>query len=297
MPVQVPSPPPANAATTGGDDSDSDAPETFTLTQSKKHSQQHNAAIQRVHAAQNEKKRLQNQQRDRRLKEQAENVKKKRRAEEMVEEVELQARMERAMQEAVDEEEDEDQSTDDDEEFMGIGGDSSGVDEDDVGDDMDEEEERDDDYEAFSEDESMETSPCVTPPSTRPRRNPKHLPDHLFTAAFSQAEKAKSYPKVTSKRNATDDGRSSRSTQKRAWSNAKPKDILIGCVSFQISPHILDTLFHLGIQFASNQDVVARPTSIWRWDDSFRQSPKVHQSNTRAERREPKSKRMGTEAW
>ena len=227
----LPVPPPANAATVGSDGSDSDAPETVTLTQSKKHSQKHDAVIQQVHAAQKEKKRLRNQQRDKKLKEQAENTKKKRKAKEMIEDVGLQARMERVMPDG---DEGQDHSTD--EEWMGTGEGSSEMDDDDVGDDIGEEEDRGDDHEAYSEDESVDTA-SATPPSAQPRRNPKHLPDHLFTAAFSQAKKAASHAKDSSKRKATDDGRSSRSARKRARSNVSPKDLLIGYVSFQVHLH------------------------------------------------------------
>jgi len=201
-------------------DTDSDAPEAVSLSQSKKHSKIHEAAIQQAQAAQKEKTRLRNQKRDKKLKDQAAHSKKKLKEKDAEEDPQLHARMERALREAVDEAEgtESNDSDDDDETFPDFEAASSPVsgdeDDDDNGDEMD-----------------AEPTSTQPPSPAQPKRNPKHLPDYLFTSAFAaQAEKAKSLSKSSSKRKATDDEDLTQTSQKRkrARSTAVPKDVLIG---------------------------------------------------------------------
>ncbi|KAG6865212.1 hypothetical protein C0991_004413 [Blastosporella zonata] len=188
---------------------DEDAPESVSLAQSRRNIKKGDDALQKAHAAEKSKKKLQNQGRDRRLKEQAENSKRRRNEElEGEGDAELQARMERAMQEAAAEmDEDGDSGDADEDEFKGIdinsdeysgeGSEGSGA-----GEDSDEEMKSDDEPGAKS--------------------NPNHLPDHLFATAF-----ASTTTKATSKRKANQDP-PTRKTRKRTRSNATTKDVLIG---------------------------------------------------------------------
>ncbi|KAG6916981.1 hypothetical protein DXG01_004410 [Tephrocybe rancida] len=202
--------PPSHEDSASSDEED--APESVSLAQSKRNIKRSDDALHKAHAAEKEKKRLQNKERDRRLKEQAENSKRKRK-EEVESDVDLQARMERAMQEAA-EEMDEDGSSgehgetdDEDEEFKGIDVDSdqySGEDDNSVADLDNDDEEMDSDEEPVT------------------KSNPNHLPDHLFTSAF-----ASTTSKATSKRKVNQDP-PTRKPRKRTRSQATQKDVLIG---------------------------------------------------------------------
>jgi len=206
---------PSHADSTSSDEED--APESVSLIQSKLHVKQRDDVLKRVHAAEKKKKRMRNQERDRRLKEQAEGSKRRRR--EDAGDVNLEARMERAMQEAEaemgddgDDDEGADFGEEEDGDFMGIDAVSAESSE---GDNPGEEDE-----DSEEGDEEMDTD--EEEPPAKLKSNPNHLPDHLFTAAFSSKS-----AKPPLKREATD-GVPTRKARKRVRSNAPLKDLLIG---------------------------------------------------------------------
>ncbi|GLB36849.1 hypothetical protein LshimejAT787_0311360 [Lyophyllum shimeji] len=196
-----------------------DAPESVPLSQSKHHAKQHDAMLKQIDAAEKDKKRMRNKERDRRLKEQAENSNRRRR--ENLGDAELEARMERAMQEAeaeMGEDGDDVDALDDsgdeqDEEFAGIDAASAEGSEDYSEKDEDSSEEEEEDEEMGTDEEDT---------AVKSKTNPNHLPDHLFTSAFSSKS-----AKAASKRKATDDV-PTRKARKRVRSNAAPKDLVIG---------------------------------------------------------------------
>ncbi|XP_006456361.1 hypothetical protein AGABI2DRAFT_228284 [Agaricus bisporus var. bisporus H97] len=217
---------------TPSDDSESDAPETVTLTQSKKSSRKQTADIRKAEATVREKARVKNREKDRKLKERAASRKgndekefvdgldkgKGKGGEERVEdedEEDLETRMLRAMNDAEDEEsegEREFEAFDDGSSF-----DDSSMDEDESefkgpGDD----------------DEEMSTDEADLISTERPARsNSKpnnYLPDELFQAAFSQPPNKPKNGSESNKKVVTKTDKS----RKKASSSSKAKDILVG---------------------------------------------------------------------
>ncbi|ESK88069.1 hypothetical protein Moror_10768 [Moniliophthora roreri MCA 2997] len=237
--------PPIHTELSSGDEDD--APEIFTLSQSKKDIKKHDDAIRELETAEREKKRAKNRERDRKLKEQAANSQKRRRKdEEEDEEVNsAEARMLRAMQQAKDEEDE------DSEEEMGMdsggGEDESEEDEieedeemNDVGDEEDSEEDDEDD-EAQDEqmadadddddDESSDGSEFggieLDEPSLTSTTRAKHLPDHIFTLAAAAAPVRK-LPQPKPK-----EVKPQKQSKRRKRSGKGPKEVVIGSRSIK----------------------------------------------------------------
>lgn len=177
-----------------------EAPESFSLAQSRQHSKKQEDLLRQIQAAEKEKKRTRNREQDRRLKEQAENRKKKRRA--GASNADVEERMEIAMQEV--EAEMSNGMDDSSEEFTGINIGSNTESEKESGDE--------DDLEKSSDEE----------PWTASKTNPNHLPDYLFTSAFS-SHAGKPLATQQAKKN-----EQRRPTRKRVRSTPQPKDLLIG---------------------------------------------------------------------
>lgn len=195
---------------------DEEAPESFSLAQSKRDVQQHVDTLKQFQANEKEKKRVRNRERDRRLKERAESNKRRRR------EVSdgLEARMKKAMEEEaevdVNEGDDHRQGEDGEESQDNIianAGDKQGSGESDVGED------------SGSEHDGEETDEELHPNNPPTMPNPNHLPDHLFTAAFT-AHAAKSNTSLA-KRKADEENPKHRS-KKRTRHNNTPKDVVVG---------------------------------------------------------------------
>lgn len=199
-------------------DSDSEGPETFTLSQTKGAAQKRNAALRELEAAEKRKKKVKNQERDRKLKKQAEASKKRKvEAEESDDDEEseadaendAEARMLRAMRQAdeeVSDEEEGDESGEGEEGEEGMLEDGNDV-------EMDEDEEELEE----SSDEDMET--------TASSSKPNHLPDHLFASAFSSKPTQKPSSSSISK-----SSQKSKKTRRKRTGNF-PRDLIIGSVS------------------------------------------------------------------
>jgi len=229
-------------------DSESDAPEAISLSQSKKSIKQQNAKIHKAGILARQKIKLKNQEKDHKLKEraalkqkddkvasksgkrlkQAVSADEAEDAEEVVDEVE--ARMLRAMEDAEgegNEGEGEGSDLDEDEGFSGFQEGSSfdgdaAMDEDgDSAEDSDDHniwDDQDDDME--DADASSDDGVERTTNPTQPRKSVNYLPDEVFQAAFSQAEKPKP---SQSKKNAV---LSAKHQKKRRRS--QPKDVIVG---------------------------------------------------------------------
>ena len=193
------------ATSDSSSDSD-DAPETFTLAESKKSAKVRSGEIEKVHAAINRKSKLKNQKRDRVLKDLAKrrNEIENDKGDEDGRVGALEERMERAMKDAqdeenvvVDSEEERDNFSDDE-----IEGELVDV----------EVEDEDMEFGTDEEEEDLDRKPT------------KHLPDHLFEAAFASqnAQLEESMTKCSSK------PKPSRKKKRKTQS----KDIVLGCVFF-----------------------------------------------------------------
>jgi hypothetical protein len=151
---------------------DDDAPESFSLDQSKRSVREHDDRLKKYQHAAKQKKKNENRERDQRLKERAANGKRKRK-EAAGDDGDVGARMERAMREAereVDEEEDEERwqgfGMNDDEDGSEEEQPMDGSQSEDVGEDMDKSEESEDEGSSLRSDQAK-------------------LPDHLFTSALN----------------------------------------------------------------------------------------------------------------
>ncbi|KAF8345751.1 hypothetical protein F5887DRAFT_917124 [Amanita rubescens] len=190
--------------------SDSDnAPEAFTLAESKKSAKRKSGEIEKAHAAINRQSKLKNQERDRVLKEQAKRRKERVNAEgdEDGRVGSLEARMERAMKEAQDEE--------------SVVVDSEGEHHDgELASDMD--------LDVQAEDEDMEFGEDGTDDDEEEedleKKSTKHLPDHLFEAAFaSQNAQVEDASKSTTKSSSLKPKPSKKKKRK-----TQSKDIVLG---------------------------------------------------------------------
>ncbi|KAF9039522.1 hypothetical protein BDZ89DRAFT_1156952 [Hymenopellis radicata] len=185
------------------EESEDDAPEAVSLSQSKKTVREQTSALQQAQTAEKEKKRTKNRERDRKLKEQAASKKGKQVAiEEEQDESDddedaVMARMRKAMREA-EAESDED---------MDDGG--SVIDDDD---DAMLDDESDDDEEEFHGFDAPE----------RKTQNPNHLPDHLFTSAFASQSK----PALAKGKSKAQQHKEKQKAKKRF--RTKPKDVIVG---------------------------------------------------------------------
>lgn len=173
-------------------DDEEEAPEAVSLVQSKRTANVQETTLKEIQAAEKERRKEHNRERDRKLKERADATRKLRKAVDLGDGGELRARMERAMQDA----EEEMDGEDEDEDMSGSGdttsdGDSeSGEDDDDddaeqdielgetvEGDVMRSEDEDDDQINSSDSDESTLKENLT--------KNPQHLPDHIFASAFT----------------------------------------------------------------------------------------------------------------
>lgn len=212
-----------------------DAPESFSLAQSKRTIKQQDQHLRSFEAAEKEKKKEKNRERDRKLKERSAVTKKASSRETKVDqdhEMNVETRMERAMRDARDEmNELEDGS---DLEGLGMGSD----DEDEEGDESDEDE--DEEMESAEEDDSEEgDSEENQAPPTVSKPNPNHIPDHLFASAFtSQASSLKNRlgPQISESDSAPQKSR------KRTRSSRTPKDLIVGYVHRLLYSYYLELI-------------------------------------------------------
>jgi hypothetical protein len=194
-------PPPLRPATPSDEDSESDAPETISLVQSKKTVRRESADVRKAEGRVREKERVRNRERDRKLKERA--VGRRGGDGEVLvggggmegsEEEDgggVEARMLRAMHDAAEETSEGDGSSE------SGGEDGSSMDEDDA-------------------------------PRSNSHPN-NYLPDELFRAAFSQqTTKAKPNVPESKKKVVTKHDERRKKVSKSSSSSSKPKDILIG---------------------------------------------------------------------
>lgn len=215
------------------DTSDDEAPESFSLSVTKKTAKKAAHELQQFHASEKQKSKGRRRQRDQILKERraqadARNPKaedgKVAGESDAGGDVELEDRMQRAMREAAEESEG----------HSGEEGSEDGTD-DDEGESSDEGEEEDVDMlsgssEEDSEDENDEkTLPGRTSTSKLPKSSQKldYLPDHVFSAAFSQSKASTSKSKSKSKVGAKTDGTPKLSTKRRRVKRSS-KDTVIG---------------------------------------------------------------------
>ncbi|KJA19258.1 hypothetical protein HYPSUDRAFT_204664 [Hypholoma sublateritium FD-334 SS-4] len=218
-----------------GSDSDSDAPEAVSLSQSKKQIQQLDAHRKNAELAERESKRALNREKDRKLKERAEKNREaaapamaggkgKGKAEEEVDD--LEARMERAMAEA--NEESGEEESDDEQEYEEFGGIKLGDQQSGSGED-DSEDNGDSSSEDDSEDEDDSNEEDVLPPkSTKIKFNPEHLPEELFAAAFAPQPKRKPEAELEAER-------TNPPAKKRKASGTK--DIVVGSRAIRTLPN------------------------------------------------------------
>jgi hypothetical protein len=196
---------------TSSDDEDA-APESLSLTDSRRDVERQADTLKQFQAAEKGKKRARNRERDRRLKEQAEHSRRRRKEDEGG--VDSEARMTRAMAEAEaeldDHEGDDHRQGEDREEFQGIiaGPGKEG-----------EPHEGEDDEESHSNDEANK------PHLIESRPNPNHLPEHLFASAF--ASQSVQPTESLTKRKA-DEENSKRRVKKRVGNDNSSRDRVVG---------------------------------------------------------------------
>ncbi|KAF9261766.1 hypothetical protein L218DRAFT_930311 [Marasmius fiardii PR-910] len=198
-------------------DSENDAPESISLSQTKKASQQHEKTLRGQQLAEKEKQRARNRKRDRVLKEQALRSSKRRKEKDVDEKggVEerngAEARMLRAMQQAEEEsEEDEDEGQD---------GESS---EDDEDEEMDEDSEDGEDEDGLNDvemDQDSESDLEEIRSISVPSRTSNRLPDHVFmSAATPSSSKTPTLSKKSSQI----------PSKKRNKAKKSPKEAVVG---------------------------------------------------------------------
>jgi hypothetical protein len=200
-----------------------DAPESFSLVQSKRSVQEHDSHLKKIQTAAKQKKKEENRERDKKLNEQSKNGKGKGKGKEVTEdEGDAVARMERAMREAEEELDSDAQDEEVQGSVLGEGEDSSEDEENIDGEDreMDEDEDEDEDMESSNDGDILTTD--------------HKLPDHLFSFAAN----TKPSPSSTSKHLPP-----ARKAQKQRSNGRKrtAKDLIIGqaLLIIIIYPHII----------------------------------------------------------
>ena len=199
---------------------DEEAPESLSLTDSKRDVKKQADILKQFQAAEKEKKRARNRQRDGRLKEQAESSR-RRRKEAGKRGVDLETRMIRAMEEAEAESED----CEDEEESQDI---ITGSGDDQGGSESNETEDAEADHDSAEDDDSDESHSNASPNKLQVHEtgpNPNHLPEHLFASAFT-SQKDRSL-KSLAKRKTTDENPKCR-VKKRARNENLPRDRVVG---------------------------------------------------------------------
>ena len=197
------SPGPSMASSDPG--SDSDVPESFSLTQAKKTAQSRNKALKQSHADEKRKKKERNRARDRGLKERAELRKRERAENDVV------SRMERAMRDAREE------NSEVDEDRLEMS--TEGANEDEMGGEMGDE---DEDEDIDSDDEIISNKISEEEDLTSSNPNPKHLPEHLFASTFIPTPEKNKISASRKKQIHKKD------TKKRRPHRIKPKDFVLG---------------------------------------------------------------------
>ena len=206
------------------------APEAFSLVQSKRNARTQDDALKRFQANAKEQQKERNRQRDRKLKERAEKTRKTK----SLQEGYVQAGIKRAMRdvnEDMDEEEEGEEEPEDDgdeegsENKEGVEGSQS-----DMSSEEDEDMESAEDGEQSHDDSSDESQDGIDDSHSisqsslaKPKQNPQHLPDHLFISAFAaqthpSSSKQKSPPSASQKTN----------TIKKRSHRVQAKDLIIG---------------------------------------------------------------------
>ncbi|KAI0051552.1 hypothetical protein FA95DRAFT_1602576 [Auriscalpium vulgare] len=271
-------------------DSESDAPEAITLSQSATSARGRERAIQTFRAAEQHKTKERNRKRDQRLKEQAKGKKadavpgkgkgKRVAADEDLDEQDdgqdeetqrLLARMARAMDEAEGESDSELDSGEEDE-FAGLGDLNDGSEDD--GDGIGEHEPGSEDghsEDGHSEDVSEDDEPPAPAALQAPRPKDKYLPDHLFEAALSKntTSKTKADPSPTMP------------SKKRKRAQNKSKDIVLGSRTIRTLPPVHTTAV------TPAPGTTTRPARVKRFlsralNVSGKQKPKAHAWERRA---------------
>lgn len=166
---------------------DEDAPEAFSLAQSKRNVKTQDDLLKQFQARERERQKERNRKKDRQLKERASKRKDTTRSAEV--EDGMQARMERAMRNAEEEATDEDEGGSESESFEGSEGETSSEG---SGSNMEGYEDEEDSVMHSDDDEShahldvtSESGANAKTSQANTKRNPQHLPDHLFTSAFT----------------------------------------------------------------------------------------------------------------
>ncbi|EIM84045.1 uncharacterized protein STEHIDRAFT_113252 [Stereum hirsutum FP-91666 SS1] len=231
-------------------DSESDAPQAVSLSQSKKTARKQDKEVESFRAGEKKKEKERNRQRDLWLKEQAssktidadetieskegkkDKTGKRKKGNEAIEEDEeqkrLEARMARAMEEAGGEDDEEmDIGMDDGEE----GDEDSDEDEDEDEDmeELDDDDEREDEDEEDG-DEGEDDMEDDDDDASDPRS--KYLPDHIFTAAFSKPLK----PPSTTTPSKPPAPKASKASKKRKRVQSLSKDIVLGSRTIRTLP-------------------------------------------------------------
>ncbi|KAM6494872.1 hypothetical protein JOM56_009495 [Amanita muscaria] len=227
-------------------DTDSDAPETFTLAESKKSAKRKNDDVEKAHAAQRKKSKLKNQERDKLLKEQAEKRKEKVKGGE--EPLSVEARMERAMREAEEEASDEEEGgnkrrvdvkaevKEQSEEWKGLpdAESDSEMEEDDENSSLASDSDEEMGEEGSSLGEDFNDDGLDDPDSLHSlKTSADRLPDHVFEAAFASHQKAHQAGLKT-----TETGKPKTKEKKR---KNKSKDIIIGSKTIRTLSSALQT--------------------------------------------------------
>jgi hypothetical protein len=208
------------------------APEAFSLVQSKRNARTQDDALKRFQANEKERQKERNRERDRKLKERAEKTRKTK----SMQEGDMQARIKRAMRDANEEmdekEEGEEEELEDDgdeegseneEDVEGSQSDMSSEEDEDMESAEDEEQSHDGD----SSDESqygINDSHSISQSSlAKPKQNPQHLPDHLFISAFA----AQTYPSSSKQKSPPSVSQKTNNIKKRSH-RVQAKDLIIG---------------------------------------------------------------------
>ena len=199
--------------------SDSDVPESLSLTQTKKSAQSQNKAWKQAHADEIRRKKEKNRTRDRELKERAE-LRKRAKAED-----DVVSRMERAMGDAGDEDSEEEDEDDLEITTEGAHKDEEGSEEYSEEGDVDEDDDMDSEVQTkHQEDDSMSDKSSEEEDFTSSNQNQNHLPEHLFASMSTPTPKQSmvSAPRKTQVHR--------KDTKKRSPHRTKPKDFVLGCV-------------------------------------------------------------------
>lgn len=214
---------------------DEDAPEAFSLAQSKQYAETQDDALKKFQAKEKQRQKDRNRERDRKLKERAEKTKNTKKLEERDD---VQARMERSMQNAEEEMDDEGEvqhGSDGEDDIEGSENDMSTEESEYEGMELSADKE---DHAIQSDHESEGESDgggFVTKQlQANPRRNPQHLPDHLFASAFTP----KTHPSTSKTQSLASTSRRIDNVRRQKH-KVRGKDLIVGYVYNMLSHSFL----------------------------------------------------------